>query len=42
LRDWEQGRSEPDQVLQSYISAIDGDLEGVARALGKRRQAEVG
>ena len=41
LRDWEQGRSEPDQAVQSYISAIDGDPEGVARALGKRRQAEL-
>jgi putative transcriptional regulator len=41
LRDWEQGRSEPDQAVQSYIAAIDGDPEGVARALGKRRQAEV-
>jgi putative transcriptional regulator len=41
LRDWEQGRSEPDQAVQPYISAIDGDPEGVARALGKRRQAEL-
>ena len=41
LRDWEQGRSEPDQAVQSYISAIDGDPEGVARALGKRRQPEL-
>jgi putative transcriptional regulator len=38
LRDWEQGRSEPDQAVKSYIAAIDGDPEGVAKALGKRRQ----
>jgi putative transcriptional regulator len=37
LRDWVQGRSEPDQAVQSYIAAIDGDPEGVARVLGKRR-----
>lgn len=36
--DWEQGRSEPEQAVQSYISAIDGDPEGAARALGKRGQ----
>ena len=41
LRDWEQGRSEPDRAVQSYIAAIDGDPEGVARALGKRRQPEL-
>ena len=41
LRDWEQGRSEPDRAVQSYIAAIEGDPEGVARALAKRRQAEV-
>jgi putative transcriptional regulator len=41
LRDWEQGRSVPDQAVRSYIAAIDGDPEGVAKALGKRRQPEV-
>src|SRR5208337_926462 len=36
LRDWEQNRSQPDQAVQSYIFAIDGDPEGVAKALSKR------
>ncbi|MGO9007525.1 MAG: helix-turn-helix domain-containing protein [Beijerinckiaceae bacterium] len=33
LRDWEQGRSEPDQPARAYLQAIAGDPEGVFRAL---------
>lgn len=33
LRDWEQGRAEPDQPARSYLKAIAGDPEGVQRAL---------
>jgi putative transcriptional regulator len=40
LRDWEQGRTEPDQTVQSYIRAINADPEGVAKALGKRREPQ--
>ena len=34
LRDWEQGRSEPDQPARAYLKAIAGDPEAVRRALG--------
>lgn len=33
LRDWEQGRSEPDQPARAYLMAIAGDSEAVFRAL---------
>jgi putative transcriptional regulator len=33
LRDWEQGRSEPDQPAKAYLRAIAGDPGGVLRAL---------
>lgn len=33
LRDWEQGRSEPDQPARAYLSVIAGDPEGVSRIL---------
>lgn len=33
LRDWEQGRTEPDQPARAYLNAIAGDPEGVRRAL---------
>jgi len=33
LRDWEQGRSEPDQPARSYLKVIAVDPEGTARAL---------
>jgi len=36
LRDWEQGRSEPDQPARAYLTAIAHDPEGVKRAFGKR------
>lgn len=33
LRDWEQGRTEPDQPARAYLRAIAGDAKAVARAL---------
>lgn len=33
LRDWEQGRTQPDQPARAYLMAIAGDPEGVHRAL---------
>ena len=33
LRDWEQGRVEPDQAAQAYLRAIAGDASAVQRAL---------
>lgn len=33
LRDWEQGRCEPDQPAQAYLAVIARDPEGVRRAL---------
>jgi len=33
LRDWEQGRAEPDQPTRAYLRAIAGDPQGVQRAL---------
>ena len=33
LRDWEQGRTEPDQPARAYLKAIAGDAAGVRRAL---------
>jgi putative transcriptional regulator len=33
LRDWEQGRTEPDQPTRAYLHVIASDPEGVRRAL---------
>src|SRR5579862_9417065 len=33
LRDWEQGRCEPDQPARAYLAVIAHDPEGVRRAL---------
>ncbi len=33
LRDWEQGRCEPDQPARAYLKVIARDPEGVMRAL---------
>jgi len=33
LRDWEQGRSEPDQPARAYLKVIAGDPEGVRHTL---------
>jgi putative transcriptional regulator len=39
LRDWEQGRTEPDQPARAYLRVIASNPEGVSRALaaGPRR-----
>lgn len=36
LRDWEQGRSEPDQPARAYLHVIAHDPDGVRRALENR------
>jgi len=36
LRDWEQGRTEPDQANRAYLKVIAVDPEFVKRALAKR------
>jgi putative transcriptional regulator len=36
LRDWEQGRCEPDQPARAYLTLIARDPEGVRKALEKR------
>lgn len=36
LRDWEQGRTEPDQPARAYLTVIARDPEGVRRALQAR------
>ena len=36
LRDWEQGRSEPDQPARAYLTVIARDPEGVRKALDQR------
>ncbi len=36
LRDWEQGRCEPDQPARAYLRVIAHDPEGIARALERR------
>lgn len=33
LRDWEQGRAEPDQTARAYLKAIAGDPAAVLHAL---------
>lgn len=35
LRDWEQGRKEPDAAARAYLKAIAGDPDAVAAALEK-------
>jgi putative transcriptional regulator len=37
LRDWEQGRSEPDQTARAYLKVIATDPEGVLRSLEPSR-----
>jgi putative transcriptional regulator len=36
LRDWEQGRTEPDQPARAYLHVIARDPEGVRHALEPR------
>jgi putative transcriptional regulator len=35
LRDWEQGRAEPDQPTRAYLTLIGRDPEGVRRTLNR-------
>ena len=35
LRDWEQGRSEPDQPARAYLKVIASNPAGVSDALAK-------
>jgi putative transcriptional regulator len=37
LRDWEQGRTEPDHPARAYLAVIAADPEGVRRALQSAR-----
>jgi putative transcriptional regulator len=37
LRDWEQGRCEPDQPAHAYLTVIAHDPEGVKRAFAGKR-----
>lgn len=37
LRDWEQGRKEPDAAARAYLDVIASEPEMVRRALAKRR-----
>jgi putative transcriptional regulator len=37
FRDWEQGRTEPDQPARAYLKVIARDPEGARRALSKDR-----
>lgn len=40
LRDWEQGKCEPDQAARAYLRVIAADPEAVVRALARRPAAE--
>lgn len=37
LRDWEQGRSEPDQAARAYLSVIAKEPDLVKRALASKK-----
>jgi putative transcriptional regulator len=37
LRDWEQGRAEPDQTARAYLKVIAGDPQAVQHALEARQ-----
>jgi putative transcriptional regulator len=39
LRDWEQGRKEPDAAAKAYLHVIASEPEMVRRALARRRRA---
>ena len=39
LRDWEQGRVEPDQAARAYLTVIVRDPEAVRRALNQAHRA---
>lgn len=36
LRDWEQGRSEPDATSQAYLKVIAADPDRVAQVIGQK------
>jgi putative transcriptional regulator len=36
LRDWEQGRTEPDQPARAYLKVIASDPDGVLRSLASK------
>ena len=38
LRDWEQGRCDPDQTAKAYLHVIARDPEGVSRLLNRKQQ----
>lgn len=38
LRDWEQGRTEPDQPARAYLTVIARDPKGVHRTLSAGRE----
>jgi putative transcriptional regulator len=38
LRDWEDGRTEPDAVAQAYLFVIGSDPKGTAEKLKKRKE----
>ncbi|HEU0157617.1 MAG TPA: helix-turn-helix domain-containing protein [Stellaceae bacterium] len=40
LRDWEQGRAEPDQPARAYLTVIAHDPEGVRRVLECKPEIE--
>lgn len=40
LRDWEQGRSEPDQTARAYLRVIAADPETVQRTLNRALTGE--
>ena len=42
LRDWEQGRCEPDQPARAYLTVIAHDPEGVKRALADKNLPKAG
>jgi putative transcriptional regulator len=39
LRDWEQGRTDPDQPAKAYLRAIAAEPEAIANALSGRSAA---
>jgi len=41
LRDWEQGRAEPDQPARAYLKVIAADAQAVQRALAATHHSRV-
>jgi putative transcriptional regulator len=40
LRDWEQGRAEPDQAARAYLEVIASAPDVVRKALGRKPAAD--